>query len=108
MTTAAHRGSAVFVEVGLALFLKGGSRGLEERERERALRVRNRALTRTTQLLQHPEEKPARQQPREQRKQRQRPSAPWFEQPGRNAGQAVIKSILSAVVSTQSLKATEV
>ena len=31
MTTAAHSGSAVFVEVGLALFLKVGSRGLEER-----------------------------------------------------------------------------
>lgn len=31
VTTAAHSGSAVFVEVGLALFLKVGSRGLEER-----------------------------------------------------------------------------
>lgn len=31
MTPAAHSGSAIFVELGLALFLKGGSRGLEER-----------------------------------------------------------------------------
>lgn len=31
MTPAAHSSSAIFVELGLALFLKGGSRGLEER-----------------------------------------------------------------------------
>lgn len=30
MAPAAHSGSAIFVELGLALFLKGGSRGLEE------------------------------------------------------------------------------
>lgn len=31
MAPAAHSSSAIFVELGLALFLKGGSRGLEGR-----------------------------------------------------------------------------
>lgn len=41
MAAAAHSGSAVSVEVGLTLFLKVGSRGLEEdRKRTRLVEVR--------------------------------------------------------------------